>query len=129
VFLSLSYLMLRRVLQLAVLRVRSSEFKELEILVLRHELAILRRRTRRPTLSRIDRLFLAAASRLLPSPQWQSFIITPQPCFAGIGAWSRHVGRIRVAPVAHLSAVRSDGWSCASRERTRDGATSASSAN
>jgi putative transposase len=77
VFLSLGYLMLRRVLQLAVLRVRSNEFKELEIVVLRHELAILRRRTRRPTVSWIDRLFLAAASRLLPRAQWQSFIITP----------------------------------------------------
>jgi hypothetical protein len=32
--------------------VRSTEFKELEIIVLRHELAILRRKTRRPAVRR-----------------------------------------------------------------------------
>ena len=41
--LSLCYLVLRRLLELAALRFRSSEFKELEIVVLRHELAVLRR--------------------------------------------------------------------------------------
>jgi hypothetical protein len=45
VFFSLSYVVLRWVLQLAALRGRSNDFKELEIVVLRHELAILRRRT------------------------------------------------------------------------------------
>ena len=44
--LSLCYVVLQRILQLAALRFRSNEFKELEIVVLRHELAILRRRTR-----------------------------------------------------------------------------------
>jgi hypothetical protein len=42
VFLSLCYVVLRRVLQLAVLRLRSNDLKDLEIVVLRHELAILR---------------------------------------------------------------------------------------
>lgn len=51
VFLSLCYVVLRWILQLAALRVRSSEFKDLEIVVLRHELAILRRRTRRPAVT------------------------------------------------------------------------------
>ena len=76
-FLSLCYVVLRRILQLAVLRVRSNDFKELEIVVLRHELAILRRRTRRPAVTWTDRLVLAAASRLLPRASWQSFIVTP----------------------------------------------------
>jgi hypothetical protein len=40
-FWSLWYLMLQRLLQLAALRFRSDEFKELEIVVLRHELAVL----------------------------------------------------------------------------------------
>jgi hypothetical protein len=57
---------------------RSNDLKELEIVVLRHELAILRRRTRRPALARTDRLFLAAASRLLSRARWRSFIITPE---------------------------------------------------
>ena len=47
---SLYYVMLRRVLQLAALRFRSEEFKELEIVVLRHELAVLRRQVARPEL-------------------------------------------------------------------------------
>src|SRR2546428_6406662 len=77
VFLSLCYVVLQRVLQLAALRFRSNEFKELEIVVLRHELAILGRRTRRPPITWTDRIFLAAASRLLLRARWRSFIITP----------------------------------------------------
>ena len=65
-FWSFCYVVLRRVLQLAALRFRSNEFKELEIVVLRHELAVLRRQTGRPELTSADRVFLAAASRLLP---------------------------------------------------------------
>ena len=76
-FLSLCYEVVRRVLQLAAWRFRSNDLKELEIVVLRHELAILRRRARRPTMTWTDRLFLAAASRLLPRARWRSFIITP----------------------------------------------------
>ena len=76
-FLSVCYVVLRRILQLAVLHVRSNDFKDLEIVVLRHELAILRRRIRRPAMTWTDRLFLAAASRLLPRARWRSFIITP----------------------------------------------------
>ena len=75
--LSLCYLVCRRVLQLAILRCRSQDRRELEIVVLRHELAILRRRTRRPAMTTVDRLFLAAASRLLPRAAWRSFMVTP----------------------------------------------------
>ena len=77
-FLSLCYVVLRRVLQLAALRLRSNDLKELEIVSLRHELAILRRRTRRPAMTWTDRLSLAAASRFLPRARWRSFIITPE---------------------------------------------------
>jgi putative transposase len=77
VFLSLCYVVFRRVLQLATLRLRSNDLKELEIVVLRHELAILRRRTRRPAMTWTDRCLLSAASRLLPRSRWRSFIITP----------------------------------------------------
>jgi putative transposase len=51
--------------------------QELEIIVLRHELAILRRTTRRPAITAVDRVLLAVASRLLPRAPWQSFIVTP----------------------------------------------------
>jgi len=76
-FWSLCYLALRCLLQLVLLRPRPQDFKELEIVVLRHELAVLRRQTRRPQLTTTDRVFLAAASRLLPRSRWQSFLVTP----------------------------------------------------
>ncbi len=48
--LSFLYLTLRKIVELISLRPRSSQFKELEIVVLRHELAILRRQVARPAL-------------------------------------------------------------------------------
>lgn len=65
-FWSFCYVVFRRVLQLVALRFRSNAFKELEIVVLRHELAVLRRQVTRLELRPADRVFLAAASRLLP---------------------------------------------------------------
>ena len=75
--LSVCYVAFRRVLQLVLLLFRSTEFKELEIVVLRHELALLRRQVRRPALRPADRFFLTAASRLLPRVRWASFLVTP----------------------------------------------------
>lgn len=71
------YLALRRGLALVLLRFRSREFKELEIVVLRHELEILRRQTGRPRLRPADRAFLAAAGRVLPRCRWGSLFVTP----------------------------------------------------
>jgi hypothetical protein len=66
VTLSVLYVAFQRVLQLFLLLFRSPEFKELEIVVLRHELAALRRHVGRPTFRSSDRWFLAAAARTLP---------------------------------------------------------------
>jgi hypothetical protein len=77
VLLSFCWLVLRQVLQSLALRVRSDDFKDLEILVLRHELAILRRRTPRARIMPLDRLFLTVASRLLPRTHWHAFFVTP----------------------------------------------------
>jgi putative transposase len=85
--LSFCYLVLRQVLQLVAIRARSAEFKDLEILVLRHELAILRRQSRRPAFTSVDRIFLSAASRLLPRDRWQAFLITP----ATLVRWHRRL--------------------------------------
>jgi putative transposase len=74
---SLCYMVIRCVLQLVSLRPRSEDFKELEIVVLRHELSVLRRQTRRPQLTTTDRIFLAAASPFLPRSSWRSLLVTP----------------------------------------------------
>ena len=52
--------------------------RELEIVVLRHQLAILRRGGRRPQYTLADRALLAAASRLLPPERWLCFAVSPQ---------------------------------------------------
>src|SRR5206468_3430583 len=57
------YVAFCRVLELIVLVARGDGAKELEILVLRHELSILRRRVNRPRFQTHDRLLLAAFSR------------------------------------------------------------------
>jgi len=62
---------------MVMLRCRSRDFMELEIVVLRHELGILRRQTNRPAMTAVDRVFLASASRLLPRMRWRSFVVTP----------------------------------------------------
>jgi len=63
---SLLFVLLGRLMALVLLCFRSSEQEELEIVVLRHEIAVLRRQVSRPALRPADRVFLAAASRLLP---------------------------------------------------------------
>ena len=63
---SLVYLAGRAALGLVVMAARSGRSKDLEILVLRHELSVLRRQSARVSLTRADRAFLAALSRLLP---------------------------------------------------------------
>ena len=63
---------------LLAFRFRSSERKEVEILVLRHELAIARRRLGRPRPSVADRALLAALSRALPRSRWSAFAVSPK---------------------------------------------------
>jgi putative transposase len=74
----LAYLTLCRSIQLLVLLARGDAAKDLEILVLRHQLAVLRRQVPRPKLEPADRALLAAVSRALPRSRWSCFLVTPQ---------------------------------------------------
>jgi len=65
------YVALRRLLQLVVLLCRSDRSKELEILLLRDELAILRRQPRRAPVRPVDRALPAALARALPRRAWR----------------------------------------------------------
>ena len=57
---------------------RGGRERELEIIVLGHQLAILRRGGRRPRYTSADRAVLAAVSRLLPPERWSCFAVSPQ---------------------------------------------------
>jgi len=74
----LAYLTLCRSILLLVLLVRGDAAKDLEILVLRHQLAVLRRQTPRPKLEPADRALLAAVSRVLPRSGWSCFLVRPE---------------------------------------------------
>ena len=69
--LSLVYWSLRRLLELIVLRRRSEREKEIEILLLRHQLRVLERQVARPTLTPADRVLLAAFSLWVPKIGFQ----------------------------------------------------------
>jgi putative transposase len=69
--LSFFYWSLRRLLELLVLRRRSEREKEIEILLLRHQLQVLERQVTRPQLTQADRALLAALSRVLSRQAWR----------------------------------------------------------
>jgi putative transposase len=97
----LAYLTLCRSVQLLALLARGDAAKDLEILVLRHQLAVLRRQSPRPRLEPADRALLAAVSRILPRARWSCFFVQPETLLRWhrwlvAGAWTyprRRLGR------------------------------------
>jgi putative transposase len=97
----LAYLTVCRPVQLLVLLARDQAAKDLELLVLRHQLTVLRRQLPRPKLEPADRALLAAVSRALPRSRWSCFFVRPETLLRWhrrliAGAWTyphRQTGR------------------------------------
>ncbi len=82
-------LVVRALARLLVSPCHDNGSKDLEILVLRHELRVLRRKTGPPKLRAIDRVLLAAASRAIQRDRWSCFMVTP----ATLLRWHRELVR------------------------------------
>jgi putative transposase len=91
VSLRLSYLIFRQVLGLILLLGRSSSTKDVELLVLRHEVAVLRRTNPKPWLDWADRALFAALIQRLPRALRSHRLVTP----GTILRWHCHLLRRR----------------------------------
>jgi putative transposase len=89
--LRLLYLLFCQVLRWLALLARSSAAKDAELLVLRHQVAVLRRQVARPQVHWADRAVLAGLTRLLPRPAWRGLFVQP----ATLLRWHRDLVRRR----------------------------------
>ena len=85
---SVAYLVVRRLLSCLIVLARCEVSKDAELLVLRHENAVLRREVGQIRYQPADRLWLTALSRLIPRRRWgEVFAVTP----ATLLAWHRRL--------------------------------------
>jgi len=78
VLFALLHLLLRRTIRLIAGSSNDLMNTEVEVVVLRHQLMVLKRQLGRPRLRRRDRLFMTAFARTLPRARWSSFVVSPQ---------------------------------------------------
>jgi transposase len=91
VALSFLYRLARKVLELVRSHRMDSVTKDAEILVLRHQLAVLRRHVGRPRFTWADRALIALLSSLVPRDRWRSFLASPHTVLE----WHRRLVRRR----------------------------------
>jgi putative transposase len=89
VSLRLLYLIFSQLLSWLTLLPRASSYKDVELLVLRHEVAVLRRTNPRPHLDWADRAFFTALIRQLPTVLLENRLVTP----ATVLRWHRRLVR------------------------------------
>jgi hypothetical protein len=90
VLLKIAYLLTYRLLGVAVLAFRGDRAKAAELLVLRHENAVLRRNIGRVRYEPADRVCFAALARLLPCRRWTEIFPSRQRrCWPGTTNWPR----------------------------------------
>jgi putative transposase len=87
---TLAFLVLRRILGV-VGGGPTPDAKDVEIAVLRHQLAVLRRQVARPRYTPADRMVLATLAKLLAGDRWQIFLVTPSTLLR----WHRELVRRR----------------------------------
>ena len=75
---SILYAFIRLILDLMFLQFRDGAARDIELLVLRQEVRVLRRQTKRPLWRPGDRIVLAALSRRLPRTAWSCFPVRPE---------------------------------------------------
>ena len=74
---SFAYSVLRCLFGFLVLVLRGERTTQIEVLVLRHQVTVLRRQVPRPDLHHTDRVLLTALSRVLHRRSWGAFLVTP----------------------------------------------------
>jgi hypothetical protein len=87
---TLAFLVLRRILGV-VGGGPTPDANDVEIAVLRHQLAVLRRQVTRPRYAPTDRIVLATLAKLLPRDRWKIFLVTPSTLLR----WHRELIRRR----------------------------------